>query len=242
MSTIRVNFGKPFPVFVLPSVVLLPHALIRLFIFEDRYRQMIGDILDSAGQIAMAIAAEPERDPGALECGREPGDPPIHPAVCIGQIAKHHQMPDGTYHIWLHGVCRAEVVEEQLPEGERLYRTATLRPLGSDEEEGDEEEASREEIVALLRSKPLGDLDVVQKVLSELADRDEVPLSALVELVTLSVLSSVGENRVPYRVLAEPELSERVELVTEELTRLATVVRVASCQFDPDAPHGVSWN
>lgn len=235
MSTIRVNFGKAFPVFVLPSVVLLPHALIRLFIFEPRYRQMIGDILDSAGQIAMAVTEAPAEDSG------EPtGDPPIKPAVCIGQIAKHHQMPDGAYHIWLHGVCRAEIVEEHMPEGERLYRTATLRPLGDDEQ--DVQESTRDELFALLRTKPLSELDVVQKVLSELSDRDEVPTGALVELVTLSVLSSVGENRVPYRVLAEPDLVKRVELVITELSRLATVVRMASCQFDPDAPHGVSWN
>lgn len=236
MSTIRVNFSRAFPVFVLPSVVLLPHALIRLFIFEPRYRQMVSDILDSAGQIAMAVTDLPhgqEADP----CG----NPPIKPAVCIGQIAKHHQMPDGTYHIWLHGVCRAEIVEEHMPEGDRLYRTATLRPLGDDEQEV-AEPSVRDALFMRLRAKPLCDLDVVQKVIDELAEREQVPTGALIELITLSVLSSVGENRMPYRVLAEPDLEQRVMMVMDELDRLAQIVRVASCQFDPEAPHGVSWN
>jgi Lon protease-like protein len=236
MSTIRVNFSRPFPVFVLPSVVLLPHAMIRLFIFEQRYRQMVGDILDSAGQIAMAVT-----DPRPGEPIDPCGNPPIKPAVCIGQIAKHHQLPDGTYHIWLHGVCRAEVVAEHLPDGERLYRTATLRPLGDDEQEIPNP-VVREELLSLLRSKPLCDLDVVQKVLHELNEREQVPTGALVELITLSVLSSVGENRMPYRMLAEPDLERRIGIATDELQRLARIVRLASSQFDPEAPQGVSWN
>ena len=93
-ETIQVNFGKPMPIFALPGVVLLPHSVLPLHIFEDQYRQMVGDVLDGSGQIALAVPEE-----GASEdlYGRVA----LKPAVCVGQIAQHEQMHDGRYNMLL---------------------------------------------------------------------------------------------------------------------------------------------
>lgn len=122
VTQVRVNFGKPFPIFPLDGVVLLPHAMLRLYIFEPRYRQMIEHVLDGSGQIAMGVFEG--------EAWRESyqENPPIRPAVCVGQIVEHARQHDGTYHVWLQGICRAIVREEHLPEGSRLYREALLEP------------------------------------------------------------------------------------------------------------------
>ena len=40
-EVISVNFSKPMPLFPLPEVVLLPHAIQPLHIFEPRYRLMV---------------------------------------------------------------------------------------------------------------------------------------------------------------------------------------------------------
>lgn len=68
-ETIRINFGRPIPIFPLGAVLLVPHTRLPLHIFEGRYRQMIGDALDASGLIAMAVldqqAASKQRTPAA---------------------------------------------------------------------------------------------------------------------------------------------------------------------------------
>src|SRR5580765_1551354 len=105
-TTISVNFGKPMPIFPLNSVVLLPHGVLPLHVFEDRYRQMVGDALDGSGQIAMAVfeGADWKQE---YHCR-----PPVRPAVCVGQIIQHHKLPDGRYNIALQGICRARILQE----------------------------------------------------------------------------------------------------------------------------------
>ena len=47
--------SKPMPLFPLDRVILMPHGVHAVHIFEDRYVQMVEDVLDGAGQIAMAV-------------------------------------------------------------------------------------------------------------------------------------------------------------------------------------------
>lgn len=127
-QSIQVNFGKPMPIFPLNQVTLLPQQVLPLNIFEPRYRQMVEHALDGAGQIAMAVFD--------TEAWREDyhARPPVKPAVCIGQIVQHEKLDDGRYNLLLQGVCRARIVGEDAPSGGRLYRTATLEPVGLDDE------------------------------------------------------------------------------------------------------------
>jgi Lon protease-like protein len=108
--------GRPVPLFPLPSVVLYPRIVQPLHIFEPRYRQMLADVLDSHGKIAMAL----------LKPGFEPeyhDSPEIHPVVAVGNLVTYHMREDGTSDIVLLGECRARVVEEA--DG-KLYRRASL--------------------------------------------------------------------------------------------------------------------
>ena len=58
--------------FPLPNLVLFPHVVQPLHVFEPRYRQMIEDCLDTAGRIVLATLVE--RSAGAL-----PAEPPWRP-------------------------------------------------------------------------------------------------------------------------------------------------------------------
>src|SRR5262245_50474069 len=102
-EVIRVNFSKPMPLFPLPDAVLLPHAVQPLHIFEPRYRKLIEDVLDHAGQMAMATF---RGENWKLDYH---GTPPLRPAVCVGQIVHHDALSDGGHNILLHGVCRAKI-------------------------------------------------------------------------------------------------------------------------------------
>lgn len=91
--------------FPLPNVVLLPGSLLPLHIFEPRYRDMIRDVLDGSGLLAMA------RLKAASDTDVE-GPPPVYSTVGVGRVIDSQELPDGRYHILVRGLIRAIVVEE----------------------------------------------------------------------------------------------------------------------------------
>src|ERR1700712_223568 len=116
------------PLFALPNVVLFPHAVLPLHIFEGRYRQMMADVLGTHRQIAMAL----------LKPGWEKdyySRPEIESVVCVGSILSHEQLSDGRYNLLLQGYAGATVVREGAG---KPYRRANLERLAeTDGEEND---------------------------------------------------------------------------------------------------------
>ncbi len=238
--TISVNFARAFPVFPLDNVVLLPHAVLRLFIFERRYRQMIESVLDTNGQIAMGVFS------GVNWKQHYEGQPPIRGAVCLGQITHHERLPDGNYRIWLQGVCRARVVEESDPDGDRLYRTATLAPIGPADVAENELARHRESVLAMLQSDPLVNIPSVAQLLKDVAHRDNsddpLPTAALLDVLSLSLISKLATPDTQYRLLEEGDPHERASVIQNELRGYSALLKRANKQFDPTAPGGVTWN
>ena len=108
------------PIFPLPDVVLFPHTLLPLHIFEPRYRQMVRDCLAGDRRLAMAL----------LRPGWENdyyGRPPIYPIAGAGEIIQHEELPDGRFNILLRGTMRIGITAE-LP-SDKPYRAARARPL-----------------------------------------------------------------------------------------------------------------
>ena len=104
--------------FPLPNLVLFPHVMQPLHIFEPRYRAMLEAALAHDGLIGMALLA-----PG-WESDYE-GRPPLLPVGCLGRVATHCRLEDGTYNLLLMGLRRFEIVEELPPA--QLYREARVR-------------------------------------------------------------------------------------------------------------------
>jgi len=231
-TTIRVNFGKPMPIFPLDSVSLLPQQVLPLHVFEPRYRQMVEHALDGSGQIAMATFE------GQKWKQEYHGRPPVREAVCIGQIVQHEKLPDGRYNILLQGVCRARVVESMPPTGERLYREARLEPIG--ERNDDEERLTpvRDRLRGMLTDGPLEDLTASSSILEVLSD-EEIPTSAVLELVSFTVLT---DPEVKYRLLEEGSPLVRAQIVFAELDHLGQMIRQARPQRGGEPPRGCTWN
>ena len=101
--------------FPLPSVVLFPHAMLPLHIFEPRYRQMTADALAGDRRIAM-VKIRDRADWG------EQADPSIESTACLSKIVDYQAIDDGTYNLLLVGVSRVRIIEE-FPNG-KLYRSA----------------------------------------------------------------------------------------------------------------------
>lgn len=230
--SIQVNFTRPMPLFPLDTAVLLPQQLLPLHIFEERYRQMVSRALDGAGQIAMGVFR------GQRWKQEYHAHPPVRPAVCVGQIVQHEQLPDGRYHILLQGICRARVVEEADAAPGQLYRHVVLQPIGVGDVDEDELEDLRDWLDDALSESPLTQMTKAEEILGYVRKRD-IPTSALLELVSFT-MTSTGELR--YRLLAEGDATRRARLVRDELEHIQSIIRQAQAQHPEEWPKGCSWN
>jgi Lon protease-like protein len=230
-----VNFGKPIPIFPLPSVPLLPHAVAPMHIFEDRYRQMVEHALDSSGQIAMAVFQDSDWKQ------EYHGRPPVRPCVCLGQIVQHERLPDGRYNILLQGVCRARIRKEFKPEQGVLYRRGLLAPIGSmqeDDEPPPDLLDARHRLTDLLSEPPLDRLTASESVCSCLSDLD-TPAIAVLELIGVSIITN---DKTRYDLLCEGDIEQRVDIIEKELLTIRELLVRADPQIDPEAPKGTFNN
>jgi len=103
--------------FPLPELVVFPHAMQPLHIFEPRYCEMLTDSLDSDNLIAMATLAGDMTQISSFA-------PPIAANVCLGKIISHAEVEDDRHNILLVGIRRGRVIREL--EASRPYRLAEI--------------------------------------------------------------------------------------------------------------------
>jgi ATP-dependent Lon protease len=102
------------PVMTLPNVTLFPQALMRLHIFEPRYRRMLEEVLHTRRMIIIAM-----RKPGS---SRE-----VPFAIAgLGLVRVCMKQADGTSAVILEGISRVELVRtvKRTP-----FRVSRIRPL-----------------------------------------------------------------------------------------------------------------
>jgi Lon protease-like protein len=114
------EFGGVARLFPLPGLVLFPHTVQPLHIFEPRYRQMTADALAGDKLIALVL----------LRSGWEEQydhRPPIHPVACLGRIVADQTLPDGRSNLLLRGIARVRIADE--PATKKQYRLARVDVL-----------------------------------------------------------------------------------------------------------------
>lgn len=115
--------SQTIPMFPLPGVFLLPRQILPLHVFEPRYKQMVDDVLDGQGRLAIGTILQGQSAP---EGDSEPMPPRVLHVAGVGEIARHEKTDDGRYFIWLFGIGRFDL--EEAP-SDRLYRQVKVRPL-----------------------------------------------------------------------------------------------------------------
>lgn len=111
------DFSGTVRLFPLPNLVLFPHVVQPLHIFEPRYCEMLREALSADRLITMAT----------LKPGWELnhyGSPPISEVVCVGQVISHAPTEEDRHNILLLGLSRARIVEEL--DVQRPFRMATV--------------------------------------------------------------------------------------------------------------------
>ncbi len=128
--------------FPLPGLVLFPHTILPLHIFEPRYRQMTEDAL-AGDQMVTIVQIKPmlQETPWT-----EPV--PIMEVGCLGRIVQHERLPDGRFNFLLLGCKRVRLTQE-LP-SPTLYRVAKATIL-EDQEAVTDIENRRVELIDLFR-------------------------------------------------------------------------------------------
>ena len=84
------------PAIVLPHCTFLPHGLLPLYIFEERYRIMLRHALEHERLFCVAMA----REKNGVECGD------VVRVATAGMIRACVRNPDGTSHLLLQGMRR----------------------------------------------------------------------------------------------------------------------------------------
>jgi Lon protease-like protein len=116
------NFSNRCRLFPLPSVVLFPHAVLPLHIFEPRYRQMTEDAL-ADDQLVTLVQISPTGDRAAETLG----SPPVERVGCLGRILEHERLSDGRFNFLLLGRKRVRLTREVA--SQKPYRIAEAKLL-----------------------------------------------------------------------------------------------------------------
>jgi ATP-dependent Lon protease len=137
-----------FPIMTLPGTVFFPQAMLPLYIFEPRYRQMLDDVLE--GPRLFAVAARREDDqPASFEEAEEDNQP--YTIATVGVVRASQQNDDGTSNLILQGLHRIRIEAIVQEEPYRIVRAAILETVESKEPEVIEK--MREEVSKLIRRK-----------------------------------------------------------------------------------------
>ncbi len=95
---------RDLPLFPLPQVVLFPHTVLPLHVFEPRYRAMLKDCLASHKMMAVPLIMDASR-PDVH------GHPVIASVAGIGVVIEHQALADGRTNILLRGLARVRLDE-----------------------------------------------------------------------------------------------------------------------------------
>jgi len=201
--------------FPLPNLVMFPHVVQPLHIFEPRYCDLLEDALAGDKLIAMVL----------LEPGWErdyEGRPALAPVACLGKIMAHERLPTGRHNVLLRGMRRAAIRRELPPQ--TSFRQAEVDVLEDfyPASSGPRMEKVQQQLVELAR-KLLPDSDTLHEQLDDL-----LAGSASLGMLTDIFSFTLGfPTNLKQRLLAEWNVERRATLLLEKLSGLTETARTA---------------
>lgn len=191
--------------FPLPDLIMFPHVMQPLHVFEPRYRKLLNDALNSDGLIAMCVLA-----PG-WEDDYE-GRPTLLPHACLGKVVTYQRTDNGKYNILLLGMRRIRIVRE-LP-SKKGYREAQVKLLDDVAKSTNDE---RRPALQAALTKQFQDFLPKNKsadaALEELL-ATEIPLGVLTDLVSFALPMEFAEKR---ELLGECDIDKRATMLLSAL-------------------------
>lgn len=172
------------PLFPLPNAVLFPKTPMPLYIFEERYRTMVRDVVAGNGELVIALMRE------GLEF-KQTGISAVHSVACLGKIETCEELEDGKFNIVVVGVRRVRLmrVVQNIP-----YRLVDVELLDDDAYAPDSEEVVH-------RQDVLGDLfsqftELAAGMESQAMDLvPEIDFESLVNMVAMTLNLSMEQKQ-----------------------------------------------
>ena len=197
------DFDGRVRLFPLPEMVLFPHAMQPLHIFEPRYCDMLAESLATDQLIAMTTLTG-----GPVSFVDH--QPPIASHVCIGRIISHVEVEDDRHNILLVGAKRARIVREV--DAGRPFRIAEVEvtddvysPNGADQRS-----TLKEELLRAFGSVIPNSGNVEQNLYDLMAG--QMGLGPITDIIAYTLPFEAEEK---IQLLAEPDVDARSgELIT----------------------------
>ena len=165
------GFARLFP---LPNLVMFPHVMQAMHIFEPRYRSLFEEAISDDQLIALGVLAQ------GWEVDYE-GRPALEPMACLCRIATYQRTPEGTYNALLLGVRRIQLHEELPPT--KPFRVAEAKIV----EDHVPSHSSAEEIVGLQQQLLMAFKRSMPKIPTSYEQVDEL----LGSQITLGMLADI---------------------------------------------------
>ncbi|MEO8498286.1 MAG: LON peptidase substrate-binding domain-containing protein [Planctomycetota bacterium] len=214
------DFAGQVRLFPLPNLVMFPHVVQPLHIFEPRYREMVEEALATDQLIAMA-----HLQPGWESKYDE--RPPIAPVTCIGRIISHAQLDDGKFNILLLGLRRATITGEMpLTRPFREAQVAVLEDLYVSTAAQQRGNLQRELLRCFRRFTP--ESPAAHEQFESLMN-NRLPLGVLTDIIGFTMKFEVDLKQ---RLLSETNVDQRAKMLVDELHRLEQSDAIA----DDDRP------
>jgi Lon protease-like protein len=200
------QFSGAARVFPLPNLVMFPHVMQPLHIFEPRYRAMLEEALEGDRLIAMGLLA-----PGWEQ--QSEGRPTLRNTACLCRVATYEQTEHNTYNVLMLGVRRLKLVKELPPK--KLFRVVESEILDDvvpDSLSGEDVNDLQKQLLAAFK-----------RLLPKLPDALEQLDQLLGSQITLGMLSDIVaytmnldlESKV--RLLGECDVMRRTELLLQAI-------------------------
>jgi uncharacterized protein len=196
------------PLFPLPNVVLFPHALLPLHIFEDRYRALARDVLAGPRFLAISLIVPGEN--------AEQEKPAVQRVAGVGEVVMAHELPDGRFNLVVRGRARVRIDDELA--SDRPYRlvAATLLPdvpAGDPGELRDADQSLRALIGQLADAIPDGG-----ELLRQVVAAQDTPS----ELVDVLAAALIVDPALRQRLLEMRDVGKRIERVSGEVVAMTS--------------------
>ena len=221
------DFSGVARLFPIPDLIMFPHVVQPLRVFEERYREMMEDAL--AGDELIAV---PVLKPGweAEYAGR----PPLERWGCLGRVVLHNKLDDGCYNLLLMGVARIEIGRELDPV--RSFRQAEAQIV--DEFEPAEGDTYAHDLHEQLTDTFRGHLACASTAdaVEQLA-KQTFPLGQLTDLMAYALPICPSDK---LRLLGEPSVLRRAEYLVDLLgdeQPISCTRNVSAGKFPPRLQH-----
>lgn len=209
MNTQDIEIPSEVPVMTLGNTVLFPQAMMPLYIFEPRYREMLDNVLANDRVFAVAGLDESAEDAEVLETSYQ--------VASIGLIRACQHNEDGTFNLILQGLARVhmdEIVQEE------PYRMARIHQMLS--EAGGTPEAMHSiptRIIALLKTQRRLGAEIPMEMIQFL-DKIQEPENVLdLAIDTLCTSNELKQDLLETNAIV-PRFQKFSRFLVEEIQRM----------------------